>query len=372
MLPFSLPKSLLVSSALIVALSPLGTCAQSAGSSWTFAVSGDSRDCGDFVVPAIAADVKAEKDAFYWHLGDFRKIQKPDQDLVALNGGKTPPMPEYLKAAWPDFLKHQVDAFGRLPVFIGRGNHETIPPMTRQEYIKTFYSLLDRPEIAAQREADKKAGPKIDSTQVEPWYHWTYKGVDFITLDNSEAGEFSLSQLHWLRSVLDYDLSPKSGITSIVMGAHEALPHSTGNLHAMDDWAIGVETGNIAYQWFYDAQAAGKHVYLIASHSHFYMPNIYMTLYWNQYSDRFVPGIIIGSAGAQRYLLPQGADPTSKTNIYGYLQGTVSPDGSIDFKLHELSEEDLLKAKWPGAPTDAIHECFVGNKSKNPGASDGN
>ena len=51
---------------------------------WTFAVSGDSRDCGDFVVPAIATKVKAEKDLFYWHLGDFRNIKKQDQDLVSM------------------------------------------------------------------------------------------------------------------------------------------------------------------------------------------------------------------------------------------------------------------------------------------------
>ena len=30
---------------------------------WTFAVSGDSRNCGDFVMPAIAAKVKAESDS---------------------------------------------------------------------------------------------------------------------------------------------------------------------------------------------------------------------------------------------------------------------------------------------------------------------
>ena len=47
-----------------------------------FAVSGDSRNCGDFVMPAIAAATKAENDAFYWHLGDFRWMSQPDQDLV--------------------------------------------------------------------------------------------------------------------------------------------------------------------------------------------------------------------------------------------------------------------------------------------------
>jgi len=74
-----------------------------------------------------------------------------------------------------------------------------------------------------------------------------------------------------------------------------------------------------------------------------------------------VPGIIIGSAGAHRYKLPKGADKGSKTDIYGYLQGTVHGDGSIAFVLHELSEADLVAAKWPTAPLDAIHECYVGN-----------
>lgn len=58
--------------------------AQTAVSQWTFAVSGDSRNCGDFVMPAIAAKAKAESDAFYWHLGDFRWISSTDQDMEAM------------------------------------------------------------------------------------------------------------------------------------------------------------------------------------------------------------------------------------------------------------------------------------------------
>ena len=61
------------------------------------------------------------------------------------------------------------------------------------------------------------------------------------------------------------------------------------------------------YTWFYDAQAAGKHVYLIASHSHYYSPNIFNTPYWKQHSNRVVPGLIIGLAGAYRYALPKTA-----------------------------------------------------------------
>jgi len=324
---------------------------------WTFAVSGDSRNCGDFVMPAIAADVKAEGDAFYWHLGDFRWISKPDQDLVSmLPDRKEPSSDEYHRMAWDDFLKHQMAAFGDFPVFLGRGNHENVPPMTRDGYVAKFAAYLNRPEIVAQRDADgANAGP------IGPWYHWTHNGVDFITLDNASREEFSDAQLKWLRTVLDRDLAGGSGIHTIVAGMHEALPHSTGAEHAMDDWDLGERTGDLVYQWFYGAQAAGKHVYLIASHSHYYSPNIFNTPYWKQYTNRVVPGVIIGAAGAHRYALPKTADKAARTHIYGYLQGIVHADGEVEFKLHELTEEEMKRTRWPNAPLDAIHECYVNN-----------
>ncbi len=335
----------------------IGASAQTNNATWTFAVSGDSRNCGDFVMPAIAAGVKAESDAFYWHLGDFRWMSKPDQDLVSMQpAGKELSTDEYHRVAWDDFLTHQMTSFGNMPVFLGRGNHETVSPMTRDGYIAKFRSFLDRPEIAAQRKADGDgAGP------IGPWYHWTQGGVDFITLDNASHEEFTDAQLKWLRGVLDRDLAPDSGIRAIVAGMHEALPHSTGSEHAMDDWEVGERTGDKVYEWFYGAQAAGKHVYLIASHSHYYSPNIFNTAYWKQYSNKIVPGLIIGTAGAHRYDLPKTAEKGARTHVYGYVRGTVQADGAIDFKLKELSEDDLKRSRWPNAPLDAIHECFVGN-----------
>lgn len=330
---------------------------QAANAPWTFAVSGDSRNCGDFVMPAIAARVKAENDAFYWHLGDFRWTSQPDQDLLAmLPPGTNLSRDEYHAREWDDFLTHQVAAFGSTPIFLGRGNHEAVPPMTRDGYNARFSALLDRPEIAEQRRKDG-----ADAAPIGPWYHWVHNGVDFITLDNSTKDEFSDAQLHWLRAVLDRDLAPNSGITSIVAGMHEALPHSTGAEHAMDDWERGERTGELVYTWMYDAQAAGKHVYLFASHSHYYSPNIFNTPYWRQHTKQVVPGIIIGTAGAHRYALPKTAAPGAKTMIYGLVQGTVHPDGSIDFALEQLSEQDLLTARWPNAPQAAIHECYEHN-----------
>ena len=44
---------------------------------WRFIVSGDSRNCGDVVMPAIAAQaIEKYQPAFYWHLGDLRAIYK--------------------------------------------------------------------------------------------------------------------------------------------------------------------------------------------------------------------------------------------------------------------------------------------------------
>jgi hypothetical protein len=43
------------------------------------------------------------------------------------------------------------------------------------------------------------------------------------------------------------------------------------------------------------------------------------------------------------------------------MRGTVQADGSIDFSLHELTENDLIRSKWPNAPLNAIHECYVDN-----------
>jgi hypothetical protein len=354
---FRLCPSLPLLLAAALAAASLVTQAQTASSTWSFAVSGDSRNCGDFVVPAIAAKVKAEKDAFYWHLGDFRAMSGPDQDMQALQpaGGQLSKS-EYQVRAWDDFLTHQMASFGSFPVFLGRGNHDTIAPMTRDGYIAKFSSFLNRPEIAAQRKADG-----ADAEPPQPWYHWTQDGVDFITMDNSSHDEFSDAQLRWLRAVLDRDLDPHSSVRTIVAGMHEALPHSISSNHAMDDWDLGMRTGEQVYTWFYDAQAAGKHVYLIASHSHYYSPNIYNTPYWKQHTSRVVPGLIIGSAGAHRYLLPKEADKSSRTDVYGFVQGTVHADGSIDFGLHVLSEDDLIQQKWPNAPLDAIHECYIHN-----------
>ncbi len=83
---------------------------------WKFAVSGDSRNCGDIVMPAIAQSVRRDGAAFYWHLGDYRAIYTFDEDYLRIHPGTT--IDDYLANAWPDFIDHQMKPFGDFPVFL--------------------------------------------------------------------------------------------------------------------------------------------------------------------------------------------------------------------------------------------------------------
>jgi hypothetical protein len=50
--------------------------------------SGDSRNCGDVVMPSIAAGAVKDEAAFYWHLGDFRAMYGIDEDMALAGGPK--------------------------------------------------------------------------------------------------------------------------------------------------------------------------------------------------------------------------------------------------------------------------------------------
>ena len=118
---------------LIGLLLPLLACAEgkpakSAGKAargpWKFAISGDSRNCGDVVMPAIAAGARAQGVAFYWHLGDLRWLSKVDEDIVNRKDQPPPSLESYRANAWQDFIDHQLRAWGQTAVFLGIGNHE--------------------------------------------------------------------------------------------------------------------------------------------------------------------------------------------------------------------------------------------------------
>jgi hypothetical protein len=340
-------------------LIPLGA-QPPAGATWKFAVSGDSRNCGDIVMPAIAGGVLASQSEFYWHLGDFRAIYTFDEDMVPPAALGLPVNPlniiDYENGAWPDFIARQLAPFGSLPVMLTPGNHEVIPPSTRTGYLLQFADWLEAPALRAQRLAEDAADHKVHG-----YYHWVSRNIDFIALDNAGTDQFDAAQLKWFHAVVDR-AEKNEAVQTIVVGMHAALPGSVGNSHSMSDWAQGDKSGREVYEALWHARSvANKKVYLLASHSHFFMENVYDTEVWK---GKVLPGWIVGTAGAVRYRLPAGVQtsPTAMTDVYGFLTGTVGADGSIEFAFQQLQTEDLLRTSQGKYPEALVRWCANENK----------
>ncbi len=221
-------------------------------------------------MPAIARGAVANQAAFYWHLGDFRAIYRFDQDYAQLHKPSDPngvlSISTYLAGAWQDFIDQQLQPFGALPVYLGFGNHELIPPKTREELLAKFADWLDAPAIHEQRLRDD---PR-DHT-IKGYYHWMRDGIDFITLDNASPDQFDTPQMRWLQAVLKRDGTDTS-VRALVLGMHEALPESISKDHSMNQSLQGESSGKKVYEWLLDfKQTSHKPVYVLASHSHFYM-----------------------------------------------------------------------------------------------------
>ena len=221
-------------------------------------------------MPAIAAGVRADGAAFYWHLGDYRAIYDFDQDYRRTHPKAT--IADYLTDAWPDFIQHQIMPFGELPVFLGIGNHELVPPKNQQLYIAQFADWLDQPVLQRQRLADNPGDHLLKT-----YYHWIERGVDFISMDNASDDMFDPAQMAWLKSVLANDAAD-SAIRTVVVGMHEALPDSFSAGHSMNESAQEQASGRKAYSELSDFRTkTKKNVYVLASHSHFVMSHMYDT-----------------------------------------------------------------------------------------------
>ena len=326
---------------------------------WRFAVSGDSRDCGDITMPAIAASARAQGVTFYWHLGDARLMKGVDEDIAKRKDKPAPSLAEYqAKAGWQDFIDNQLNAWGDTPVFLGIGNHDSYAGHTRQMFLDTFAKWVDPPGVRAMRLHDDPS-----DTAPHTYYHWIEHGIDFIYLDNATRDQFSPEQMKWFAGVLKR-AAANPDVKGLLVGAHTPLPNSWGKNHAMDDWPAGVTSGIEAYKMLLDfKKSSGKPVTLVSSHQHMYMRDIYSTPYWKE-NGGVLPGTIIGSAGAHRYALPAGAPSGSKTNVYGYLVGTADASGNVTFDFHEVQESEVpgnVKARY--AP-EFVHWCFAENHDK--------
>lgn len=340
--------------------------------SWRFIVSGDSRNCGDVVMPAIAAHSAQFSPSFYWHLGDLRAIYKVDEDMAfaAAKNHQVLACGNYLRLAWSDFATNQIATFGQVPFYLGIGNHEVIPPKDETAFKRQFYDWLDLPVLKTQREKDN------EPAEPEPYYHWIQGGVDFIYLDNA-SNSFSGPELTWLRNRLN-NAEHNPDVLSVVVGMHEALPDSIADSHSMSISSDGRASGEEAYkdlEKFRDhvyPDGSRKQVYVLASHSHFYMPNIFNTDKLTDHGKKQpLSGWIIGTAGAVRYSLPKGSPETAETDVYGYLLGTVSAKGIIEFTFERVRESDVPQWVRERYPDAFVPWCFVHNsENKEPGAED--
>jgi len=356
---------------------------------WRFIVSGDSRNCGDIVVPTIAADSLARyQPAFYWHLGDLRAIYKIDEDMAAeaQKKGQYLSCKSYLDRAWSDFIDHQIAPFGTTRFYLGIGNHELIEPRSRAEFSSQFEDWLltprrqmeginkdDSTRIAKSKNPACQRVAKTKYLSPLPYYHWRQNGVEFIYLDNS-SGSFSYqngpgaeddSQVDWFDCILDLAGSDTT-ITSVVVGMHEVLPYSRANNHSVCDHPDdpkeselpGCKTGKHVYNALLQLKQK-KHVYILASHSHFYLDNVFPTA-------SGLPGWIVGAAGAVRYSLPTGIDPGpgAQPDVYGYLLGTVKPSGEIEFNFQAVKEAAVPPEVRERYPSGFLNWCFAHNSER--------
>jgi len=322
---------------------------------WQFAVSGDSRDCGDVVMPAIAAQSARYTPSFYWHLGDLRAIYKIDEDMAAAAtvARETLSCEAYHRRAWSDFVENQIAPFGDTPFFVGIGNHEVIPPKTEERFTAQFADWLLTPVLQDQRRLDGEQG----SLQPRSYYQWMQGGVDFVYLDNA-SDTFSEEELKWFDRVLAGDAAAQD-VRSIVVGMHEALPDSIARNHSMCDNTQkpdGCTTGRHVYEALLDFQNK-KPVYVLASHAHFYMEGVFNDLP----PQRRLPGWIIGTAGAVRYKLPKTAPPNAKTDVYGFLLATVDRDGRIQFEFRQVQQSEVPQSVQHRYPSSLIRWCFAHN-----------
>jgi hypothetical protein len=333
---------------------------QPSGGPWHFVASGDSRNCGDVVMPAIAETAKKYQAAFFWHLGDLRWTANFDEDIQHQPEHIKRPLSvaEYENIEWPDFIDSQIAPFGSIPFFLGIGNHETIPPLkTREDFLLQFADWLDSPVLRAQRLRDDPRDHKLKS-----YFHWIDRGVAFYFLDSATADQFDEAQVGWFEKTLAKDLADPA-VTTIVTGIHKALPESISAGHSMNESPTGTESGRHVYADLLRAQnEAHKRVYVLASHSHYYMDGIFNTAYWKQ-NGGVLPGWIVGTAGAVRYALPPNTSDAhgALVNTYGSLVGTVQPSGEINFQFEKIEENDVPETVVGRYGREFVHWCFAEN-----------
>jgi len=151
----------------------------------------------------------------------------------------------------------------------------------------------------------------------------------------------------------------------VVVGMHDALPDSISAGHSMNESAQMEQSGRRVYR---DLLAfrnkTKKQVYVLASHSHFLVEDVYNDA-CHPKPETLLPGWIVGTAGAVRYRLPAnlGGSKQARTDVYGYLLGTVQSNGEIRFAFKEIKISDIPSRVAERYGSKQVQFCFEENKS---------
>lgn len=129
---------------------------------------------------------------------------------------------------------------------------------------------------------------------------------------------------------------------------HDALPDSISAGHSMNEFPAGTESSLRGYSDLVAfRRRSSKEVQVLASYSHFLMSDVYQTACYK--AGDVLPGWIVGTAGATRYRLPvdHAAARIATMDVYGYLLGTVSPEGHVSFGFKRSRHQTCLKRLVP-------------------------
>ena len=129
----------------------------------------------------------------------------------------------------------------------------------------------------------------------------------------------------------------------------------------MSESPRGDKSGREAYEALWHAHdAAHKHVYVLASHSHYYMDNIFETADWK---DKVLPA----GSSAQPALNAISYRPklrprnTPRPMFMATSIATVAPDGAASFQFQRLSLDDLHAINGSRIPEPLVRWCYENN-----------
>jgi hypothetical protein len=175
--------------------------------------------------------------------------------------------------------------------------------------------------------------------------------------------------MKWFEGVLDRDRKD-AAIQTLVVGMHEALPESISANHSMNEYPSGIESGRRVYAMLLDMQNdAHKIVYVLSSHSHYFMDGIFNTEYWKAHGG--VAGVDCGNCGRGHIACRQTQATLRPPNRCIRLldrdrQSPGEPRGTIQFNFEEFTEESIPADVVQRFTKPFVRECFAGNRNMKP------